>query len=72
MGVRIDVIRRAVGGPARVPNANGSLGKVLPDVVGQINDFSLLFFDAQGTPIFQRSDSSTVVPAVLQPFKSFD
>src|SRR5205085_2941748 len=69
--VGIAVGRFAVGGPARVGDADVAGGGVTLQVLGQVADAPDLLADVQARP-GQRGDAGAVVAAILQPLQTFE
>ena len=68
--VRVHVAGGSVRGPARVPDAHGSTGFVLPDVRLQIGDFPLLFLNTQRVLALQRGNARAVIASVFEALQS--
>src|SRR5690625_1337094 len=70
MRMRIDVVGRPVGCPARVSDAGITPGGVGLQLILERLNLPFSFFDIQRA--IHQSDTRRIVTAVFQPFKSFD
>ena len=70
MGMRVGLTRSAVGGPARVPETDGSDGRLLPQERLQVRNSP--YRPPKLDPILRNhGDSRGVIPSVLQPLQAF-
>ena len=72
MRVRIDIIRRPVGGPPRVPDAHHPDGRGIPDVVQQIRDFPLFLLYSYAGFSIVNGHTGAVIATVFQALQALD
>src|SRR5690606_33972481 len=68
--VRVEVARRAVRGPARVPHPDRALDRPRGQQRGQFVHFALFLADRHAA--VEDSDAGRIVPAVFKPFETSD
>src|SRR6202044_3176397 len=75
VGVRVGLVRLTVGGPARVADADGGLGRArglsCRQLVAEVLDASRGFGDLESASA-DDGEASRVVASVLQPVQSLD
>ncbi len=72
MWVGIDVVGRPVRGPAGVPDAHGSGGKVVANKGQQVLDLSFFLSYLDGILAVKNSNTGAVVSAVFQSLQALD
>ena len=72
MWVGIDVVGRPVRGPAGVPDAHGSGGKVVANKGQQVLDLSFFLSYLDGILAIKNSNTGAVVSAVFQSLQALD
>ena len=72
VGMRVEVVRAAVGRPARVGQADGGVGRAIGDRCAQIRELAGLLLDEQGALVIDEGDPGRVVAAVLEALQPLD
>ena len=72
MRMRVRVVRRPVGRPARVADAGMARRAVAVEVIGEVRELAGLLLDEDGAVIGPHGDAGRVVAAVLEPPQALD
>ena len=72
VGMSVEVIGAAMGGPAGVGQADRRMGRAVGDGRAQVGELAGLLLDEQAAGIIDEGDARRVVAAVLEPLQAFD